>query len=160
MADKILKGAVQGIAGSIGLVCESLHARKAKKRGEKEHRDDAPPEAREHVKEYNDGALEARQTVEEVLAEEHDEKHWELDEAQDELLNRIDSKGEPLQKSSSQEHSSKRDLGQLADGFITAHPAPPPGPPPGYADSETAPPDYTNPAPQAGLSLPIILPQR
>ena len=160
MADKLIKGAVQGIAGGIGLVSEGLHARKEKKKAEKEHKDDPPPEAGDHIKEYDDVPPESREPVDGVPAEEHDEKHWELDEAQDELLGRTDSKGELFQKSSSQEHDSKRDLTQLADDFITAHPAPPPGPPPGYSDSEGVPPDYSKEAATARLPLPIILPQR
>ncbi|KAJ9611130.1 hypothetical protein H2200_004313 [Cladophialophora chaetospira] len=151
MADLILKAAVKGVASGIGLVSEGIHHHKERKL------------AKEHLAEDNEGGVspdDARSGNETHQGglEEGDEEHWDLDNAQDELMS---VHSNTSSTSHSEEAISKRDQinpTKITDAFIRRHPAP-------LAVSTLAPehkpideqPDLQVPS---KLPLPVILPQR
>ena len=145
MADKLLGIAVKGVASGIGLVSEGIHHHKERKRARSATRkadvENAvdPSEIKENAQTFEEG----------------DEEHWELDEAQDELLGV--KTNEPTSSTETKEKGSRRDQlipKKITDDFMLRHPPPsaPPIPHPEGAEDETE--------PLAKLPLPVILPQR
>lgn len=107
MADIVLGKAVKGVASGIGLLSESIHHHKERKK--------AKSDASVADGESGDSARHADSKS--PAFEEGDEEHWQLDEAQDELTS-VQSQESSL---------SKRDQinpTKVTDAFIHRYPAP------------------------------------
>lgn len=81
MANKLIGFVVKGVGSSIGLVSESVHHYKDKKRSKSESELQASSEAtldQPEEEEHNDEA---------PAQQENDEEQWQLDEAQEEVAN-------------------------------------------------------------------------
>ncbi|KIW23610.1 uncharacterized protein PV07_11797 [Cladophialophora immunda] len=157
MADRILRYAVKGVASGIGLASEGVHHHKERKDA-KGHLTDVKVQEihTEAGREGNAGH---------GSLEEGDEEHWDLDEAQDELISvhsNTSSAPHP------EEHMSKRDQinpVKITDAFMRRHPLPETPP-------QTTPSTLTDHGPNnediqvtqtqqvPKLPLPVILPQR
>ncbi|OAP63157.1 hypothetical protein AYL99_02384 [Fonsecaea erecta] len=151
MADRILKGAVKGIASGIGLVSEGIHHHKERK------------EAKTHAREAT-GQEKHPEAAPGGSFEEGDEEHWDLDEAQDELISTC---SETPETSHPEEHTSQRDQAnptKITNAFMRRHPLPASAPShtstehgPDGKGSQTAVAEFQT-APR--IPLPVILPQR
>ena len=145
--DTILRYAVSGVAGGIGLASESIHARKEKKNAKanatassskapvspQENRSSAPSSPQEE------------DADEEIIIEQQDEKQWDLDDAQRGLPGGAHSDEEPPEYTvddPSAPKKSKPDCANITEEFLKRYPPPPPS-------------DNAQPLP-----LPVILPQR
>ncbi len=149
MADLIIKAAVKSIASGVGLVSEGVHHHKERKL------------AKAQLTQIGDEQLSpeiAHQEIEKHQSlEEGDEEHWNLDDAQNELM------GVHSNASSSsypEEHLSKHDQidpTKVTDAFIRRHPAPTVS---SRIATEHAPKDESLDLKASKLPLPVILPQR
>jgi hypothetical protein len=120
--DQVLGKVVSGIAGCIGLASEGITAyKKRSSRANLEESSSIAPSP--HIQSPDDKTT--------FVVD--DEEQWELDDAQDELIN-----------GASSDDKSPRDVGQLTDTFVLRYP----------------PPAYTEHAPAPRLAFPVILPQR
>ena len=137
--DSVLRYAVSGVAGGIGLASESMHARKEKKNAKLKAKSSSgsspstlPPQEEASGEEEN-------------IIEQEDEKQWALDDAQSGLLGGVSSDEEPPAHSPSESSAPKKaktDEVNVTEGFLKRYPPP-------------APNDDAQPLP-----LPVILPQR
>lgn len=145
--DSVLRYAVSGVAGGIGLASESIHARKEKKKAKanatassskapvspQENRSSAPTSPQEE------------DADEEIIIEQEDEKQWELDDAQQGLPGGASSDDQPPEYTvgdPSAPKESKPDGANITEAFLKRYP-----PPPSSDDAQP-------------LPLPVILPQR
>ncbi|OAL32366.1 hypothetical protein AYO22_00388 [Fonsecaea multimorphosa] len=162
MADLILRGAIKGVASGIGLISEGVHHHKERK------------EAKAHSTEVKVQEIHPEAAAREGHArhdslEEGDEEHWDLDEAQDELMSvhsNTSTASHGSHGSQAEEHTSKRDQinpTKITDAFMRRHPPPAA---PQTASTEHGPngedikPDNQAAALPTKLPLPVILPQR
>jgi hypothetical protein len=121
----LIEKAVQGVAAGIGLVSEGVTAHKARKAARNSETTPA----------QNIDGSSPPPAYDEIMPDDNnDEREWELDEAQDEVVGGPAPKSEPV-----------RDVTQLADTFLQRHPRPSPS-----SALSTLP----------RLPYPIILPQR
>ncbi|KAJ5578765.1 uncharacterized protein N7459_007729 [Penicillium hispanicum] len=146
MSGGLSQKAFQGIAAGIGLVSESITAHKAKKQNRsspEEQRSDRRSSVQSNGSPVSElpGYEAAQPAVADPL-----EEQWALDEAQEELLHA--SSPEHLNTPENVRESEQRvGEGNLAQGFVSVYPAPPP-----YTLDES----ISTPR----LSLPVVLPQR
>lgn len=147
--DGVLRYAVSGVAGGIGLASESIHARKERKKAKSSaaasnsNATVSPQEDRESSPSPPQG----KGTGEEIIIEQEDEKQWDLDDAQQGL-----PEGAPSDEVSpeytvgdpSARKESKPDGANVTEAFLKRYPPPPP---PAFDDAQP-------------LQLPVILPQR
>ena len=147
--DSVLRYAVSGVAGGIGLASESIHARKEKKKAKlnvtaNSSGNPIPPQessssAKALTSPQGEGA------DEEIFLEQEDEKQWDLDDAQQGLPGGASS-DEDLPESTvgvkSAPNKPKPDGESITEKFLKRYPPP--------APIEDAQP----------LPLPVILPQR
>ena len=130
----ILSYAVKGLAGGIGLASESIHAHREKKRSRS--RGKAEEDSDRSVSPNPQGPND------EQTLEEGDEEQWELDDAQDDLINGVSPNELPYESSSVDE--GEKDATQITERFVCQHP------PPAYSELGNA----------QKLPLPVILAQR
>jgi hypothetical protein len=138
MAHLIIQSAVKGVASGIGLVSEGITHHNERKQ--------AQAEAQLHTGEENDQiSAVADHKEKRMLLEEGDTEHWELDDAQDELMS---VKSNVSSSSHAEEQKQKREIDptKITDAFMHRHPLPETGPNPATDHSK--------------LPLPVILPQR
>lgn len=145
--DSVLRYAVSGVAGGIGLASESIHARKERKRAKanatasSSRASVSPQENRSSVP----TSPQEEDADEEIIIEQVDEKQWDLDDAQQGLPGGAYS-DEELPEYTVDERSapkkSKPDGVNITEAFLNRYPPPPPT-------------DNAQPLP-----LPVILPQR
>lgn len=129
--DHILRTAVKGVAGGIGLASEGVTAYKNRRRSKHGDASHTGVESNSSSGRHNND-----QDEWENRDQDRDEEQWELDEAQDEIMN----------NTSPERELPSRDISQLADTFIRDHP------PPSSSSS---------PSPSPGLlPFPVVLPQR
>lgn len=124
---------VKGAAAGIGLASESYTAHKEKKRAATEHSTSNNEDSRHH--QGQDHPHEARETDQRAV--DHDELHWELDEAQEELTERshpevdpppaYDSESDTLSTPKSEENNSKpkekKNPARQAQLFLAKYPS-------------------------------------
>ncbi|KAL2012543.1 hypothetical protein VTN00DRAFT_68 [Thermoascus crustaceus] len=132
--DHILRTAVKGVAGGIGLASEGVTAYKSRRRSKHGDARHAGVESHDNSPGRHNNNHEAAW---ENRDQDRDEEQWELDEAQDEIIN---------SSSPEREREPIRDISQLADTFIRNHP-PPPSP-------------SSSSSPSPSLPFPVVLPQR
>lgn len=150
MADRIIGTAVKGIASGIGLVSEGIHHHKERKAAKARSAEAQGEEGSSHNRD-------SEHDTHHTPLQEGDEEHWDLDDAQHELINTKSNASD-----ASHDSMSKRDQinpTKVTDAFIRRHPAP--------GDMLT--PIATEPRPvesnsheqiSAKLPLPVVLPQR
>ncbi|KAI0130458.1 hypothetical protein BJ170DRAFT_315774 [Xylariales sp. AK1849] len=131
--DGIVKSAVRGVAGGIGLASESIHARREKKKAKTQQGDS------DTATEFGKARDEHHSTTELDATEEF----WELDGVQTELLAATQS---PLSESTSPP-SQHQTEGELAAAFLE------------HQKSLVSPQTAVSPT-ASRLELPVILPQR
>ena len=114
--DSVLRYAVSGVAGGIGLASESIHARKEKKK--------VKPNA--EVSSNSDTSTTSPRQAdsgEDIIVEQQDEKQWDLDDAQQEL-----SGGAPSDEDTAPEPSvpqtPKPDRANSTEAFLKRYPPP------------------------------------
>lgn len=145
--DGILRYAVSGVAGGIGLASESIHARKERKKAKSittENSSNTPIPPQESSS-STPASLHEKGADEEIIIEQEDEKQWDLDDAQNELPGGASSDNEPPEYTVSDPSAPKEsepDSANITETFLKRYPPP-------------APPDDAQPLP-----LPVILPQR
>ncbi|CAD6583566.1 MAG: hypothetical protein ASARMPREDX12_001304 [Alectoria sarmentosa] len=145
--DSILRYAVSGVAGGIGLASESIHARKERKKAksfttEKSNNNPIPPQ---ESSTSTPTSLHEEGADEEVIIEQEDEKEWDLDDAQTGLPGGASSDDEPSEYTlgePSAPKKSKADSANITEAFLKRYPPPAP-----TDDAQS-------------LPLPVILPQR
>ena len=133
----LIRKGIKAVAGGVGLASESITAHKESKAATLNDREYAST-SRTSPKEKENPPPDVQTSEDPPLYEdivddtEHNlETEWDLDDAQDEVLN--DPEKHPV-----------RDTSELEDEFLRNHP----------------PPEYVKDAPTGKLSLPVILPQR
>lgn len=135
--DGVLRYAVSGVAGGIGLASESIHARKERKKAKSSATANSSSSTPVSPQEEGPG--------EEIIIEQEDEKQWDLDDAQTGLPGGASSDDEPPEYTvdeSSAEKKPKPDGRNTTEAFLKRYP------PPTHTDNAQP------------LPLPVILPQR
>lgn len=136
--DSVLRYAVSGVAGGIGLASESIHARKERKKA-KSTATASSSSSSIPISPQEEGA------GEEIIIEQEDEKQWDLDDAQTGLPSGASSDDEPPEYTADEPSAQKKpkpDGGNITEAFLKRYPL--------AAHTDDAEP----------LPLPVILPQR
>lgn len=143
--DGVLRYAVSGVAGGIGLASESIHARKERKKAKSKSAassSNAPVSPREE-RESTPVSPQENGADEEIIIEQEDEKQWDLDDAQHGLPEGAFPHAKPSESAEpSAGQDPKPDGPNVSEAFLKRYPPPPP-----TDDAQS-------------LPLPVILPQR
>ena len=134
--DSVLRYAVSGVAGGIGLASESIHARKERKKAKSIA---TASSSSSPVSPQEEGV------GEEIIIEQEDEKQWDLDDAQTGLPGGASSDDESPEYTAdepSAQMKPKPDSGNITEAFLKRYPLA------AHTDQSQS------------LPLPVILPQR
>ena len=147
MAD-LIKTAVKGIASGVGLVSDGIHHHKERKPARAHSAESAQSAQSQPGDTPTDGSHGEGESH--PALEEGDGEHWELDDAQDELMS---VKSNSSSTSHSEHPKAKREIDptKITDAFMERHPI----------SGEIGPNgDDTGGHPHPKFPLPVILPQR
>ena len=148
--DSVLRFAVSGVAGGIGLASESIHARKEKKKAKSNataNGSSTPiPEQESKISTSNPDAPRQKDADEEIKnIEQEDENQWDLDDAQQELSGGASPDEEPPEYTVGEMSAPKKPAPEgasITEAFLKRYP------PPALAHDAQP------------LLLPVIIPQR